>query len=81
MKLPHGQSSFDLLEPPSLPAGACPGKGGGSASSRGIEDMIEDFQRKVRGEAWRAELLCFGAFCLAVRTLTFCQLIGFPLNH
>ena len=23
----------------------------------------------------------FGAFCLAVRTLTFCQLMGFPLNH
>ena len=23
----------------------------------------------------------FGAFCLDVRTLTFCQLIGFPLNH
>ena len=23
----------------------------------------------------------FGAFCLAVRTLTCCQLVGFPLNH
>ena len=23
----------------------------------------------------------FGAFCLDVRTLTFCQLMGFPLNH
>ena len=23
----------------------------------------------------------FGAFCLAVRTLTFCKLMGFPLNH
>ena len=22
-----------------------------------------------------------GAFCLDVRTLTFCQLMGFPLNH
>ena len=25
--------------------------------------------------------LSFGAFCLDVRTLTFCQLMGFPLNH
>ena len=24
---------------------------------------------------------CFGAFCLDVRTFTFCQLIGFPFNH
>ena len=23
----------------------------------------------------------FGAFCLHVRTLTLCQLMGFPLNH
>ena len=23
----------------------------------------------------------FGAFCLDVRTSTFCQLMGFPLNH
>ena len=23
----------------------------------------------------------FVAFCLDVRTLTFCQLMGFPLNH
>ena len=22
-----------------------------------------------------------GSFCLDVRTLTFCQLLGFPLNH
>ena len=22
-----------------------------------------------------------GAFCLDVRTLTFCQLLGFPVNH
>ena len=26
-------------------------------------------------------LLSFVAFCLDVRTLTFCQLMGFPLNH
>ena len=26
-------------------------------------------------------LLIFGAFCLDVRTLTFCRLMGFPLNH
>ena len=24
---------------------------------------------------------CLSAFCLDVRTLTFCQLMGFPLNH
>ena len=24
---------------------------------------------------------CFGAFCLDVRTFTFCQRMGFPLNH
>ena len=26
-------------------------------------------------------LAFFGAVCLDVRTLAFCQLIGFPLNH
>ena len=25
--------------------------------------------------------IVFGAFCLDVRTLTVCQLLGFPLNH
>ena len=29
----------------------------------------------------RASYFVFGAFCLAVRTLTFCQLMGVPLNH
>ena len=31
---------------------------------------------------WMRRRPCFfGAFCLDVRTLTFCQLMGLPLNH
>ena len=30
---------------------------------------------------WQSQRMLGLPFCLAVRTLTFCQLLGFPLNH
>ena len=38
------------------------------------------FVANQKGWPSKAELI-FGAFCLDVRIFTFCQLMGFPLNH
>ena len=37
--------------------------------------------KKGRGKERSYCRVFFGAFCLAVRTLTFSRLMGFPLNH
>ena len=38
-------------------------------------------QLHARKATLATNLEVFGAFCLDVRTLTFCQLVGFPVDH
>ena len=56
-----------------------------AASNRGLHENLgrqEQLKRRVAADSgWNLSLFFFAAFCLNVRTLTFCQPMGFPLNH
>ena len=43
--------------------------------------LSASFPKLMQQAAVKGPSICFAFFGLDVRTLTFCQLVGFPLNH
>ena len=61
--------------------GASAGRDTGASAGDSEASTDGAASHRCLGVTYMYIYIYFGAFCLDVRTLTFCQLMGFPLNH